>query len=502
MPPKDLQKDRNLIVSSNLKSNDMYSNQPQSNSPNPAVSSDHHVRMYMNEKERLLEAVAKNRKEMEEIKRYIDEKKSTSGKPSTIVDQITEQEKEIKFIDDNNDMKRLKIEKLKKKLREKLEGKRQALEDLEVLRKQIMSNKQYNGELTKLVEEKKEMMLSLTMNLNDNMKKTIISNNDIRLTKLIGNQMDRFQNNYNDIPQIKVSDVSRNVKEIKSGEREQGAKLTYCVGDVKLHSDNLPKEWKLLKNEEDIIRLKFLTLRKQGICYEDEYVKVALKYKDSKENEADFSLRVINIMSSRKLFEISFTNMRNYLIIESEQKMSNLEKNSHIQIDFKIVDAPVNSLPIMQIKITEPDQDNSILINVTLPISLNWFFPLIILSKQQFDYLWTKNPGHFLQSELREMDNTIITSGNDITSLVPQMAHYPSSPHDPPSTASMTTTHIAGVMMKGKICPMKMITTNSNMMYIEMIISDKKQEKTGVSFINLYLYALSMFRYSVPSSHI
>ena len=437
------------------------------------------VAQLLAEKEGLLGALGRQRRELEELQAYLREKTAKSAKQS-VVDHVSELEKELKLLDDNNEAKRMKIQKLRRKIRDRLAAKKATLEQVDDTKSQILAARKHNQELAEVIGEKRSALVSTSLAMNDLMRRTVGSEGDIRLLKVVG---------------------------APGGEQtaEPHQRVTFFPGEVRLHADYLPRDWNLAKTDPDaIVRMKFLTLRQQGLCYEDACMKVAVKRKPDGAGGLCFVVRLINCGPAAKQFQASFLNFGQNVLLGKNGSAAELPPGGHFELEFRVLDPPLNELPRLQVKTADPSARDFLLTNVSLPIALHWHFPSVKLTPPQFDSFWLKGFGHFLQSELREVDRSIIASGADLLALLPAAAEYAGEPrrdatgYSRVTSSDMVSCYVLGLTISSRLAAMKFSLTASGLLFIEMMAASRAEEAVCIHIMNLYLYALCMFRYSVP----
>ncbi len=424
------------------------------------------------EKESLLGAIGRQRRELEELQSHLRDKASHPSRHSSVAEQVSELEKELQLLDDHNEAKKMKLQKLRRKLRDKLAAKKSALERVEEAKSQILQATRQNLELSELIAEKKAQVVSASLAMNELMRRTVSSEADVRLLKLV------------------------------EGPGTQSAspqRLTVYPGEVKLHADYLPHDWSLAKSDEDaIVRTKFLTLRMQGLCYEDERLKVAVKRKPDGSSGVTFVVRLVNCAPGPRRLQAAFLNLDQNLQLGPGPTSADLQPQAHLDLEFRVLQPPLNELPRLQVKASEATARDFLLTHVSLPLALNWHCPAVRLSAQQFEAFWFKGHGHFLQSELREVDRSIAASEADLLALLPAATEYREGGRSASPGAEAVSCCVFGLLLAGRLAAVKVSLTASGLLFLEVLAPSREDEPACLHLVNLYLYALCLFRYSVP----
>ena len=189
-------------------------------------------------------------------------------------------ESELQTIETNNMAKKLKLQQIREQLAAKVEIKQKALKKLDktnelvwLLRQEIKS-KQIDVQL-----KSQELMTGLA-SMNTQLYQSVNTPEDFRLNKLITTGAVQL--------------------------RKVGVDVQVATEEVKLTKESLPKNFVWSSNEEDVTRLKFITLKRRGICYEDSNFRIAIKQSKDSIGGFQFTVRVITKASSEQICSINF----------------------------------------------------------------------------------------------------------------------------------------------------------------------------------------------------
>jgi hypothetical protein len=389
-------------------------------------------------------------------------------------------ENDLKLLDQLTEEKKRRMETLRSTLRDRLLQKQAALKNLEDMKSNVIKLKSGNAELIAQLDQRKSDLISGVIIINNQLQQTVSSPDDFRLLRY-----------------LKDSNIRKG---------DSAARVTYATGELKLSTEILPRGLLSSEDDEEIMRVKYLILKKKGIAFEDAAMKVALKVVQKANHQVEFVMRLINKTGTTQQYEMKLQNERNNFYWSISRKQCTIEPYEFSDFEFSLVDPPLKELPSIQIKqhsLNKPNPDMAIAV-LTLPITINWHYPLVKLTQTQFDHLWLRSPGHYIQTELRELDSVIATSEVDILGLMENLSpckpeqdlfHHPSDAtltvnlaSRPPKAQSL----MAGIHLPCGLAGFKVVISSNNYIYLEMLC-DLRDEVLASAILANILFGLSRF---------
>lgn len=368
------------------------------------------------ERARLTELKKEQKKMLQESQKALKESEESLSKTGQAFpsQKITALENQHKLSEDALEGKQAKLNRLQLQLKDFFELKKDLLQKLASENKTILKLEKENSTLKADISEKKKELL----------KATLASN------KIL-------ENNLKDIDDSRLAKDIRVAKEVG---REPSKSIKVYSSEIKLQESHLPRGWLAGMEEEDVLKLKYLTLIPKGIVYEDQFIKVALKTELNSQMKRIFVMRVINCQEEKKKIDLKFCSNPNWdFAIEGDNKSFTLEGKEEYTFEFRIGKPSYSEIPSVELtSFIESSRAQAVLIplnpksssqtSVTkfaLPISALWYHPLKTINEDQFNKLWPHKQDLYFQTEERELDLLVFNP----FSLRPTPPHPESEPH-------------------------------------------------------------------------
>lgn len=346
------------------------------------------------EKSRLIELLSKAKDKNRQLRNTPRPNKGNKNAiPGFPVEKLDDFESQLTSLKHLEQEKKEKISNAKDRLKESLKKKHDGLIELDNLKNKILNFKENSTKINKELDLKKTELLSETLSYNSQLEKTLNTPEDFRLLRYFKDR----------------SDTS---KQISNDRRE------YCGESVTLTEDNLPRNFITDMEDEDIIRLKFLTAKKKGIFYEDDSLKVAVKQAIKDGKCCGFVLRFISKRDKPEWIDASFAGNHRSFGFSVERRKFEIEPSEFYDLEFVVTKRPDKEVPSIQIKAKKGEADELFITTVTVPIAVNWYYPHVRLAKSQYNYLWNSSKGYLVQSEMREIDKTLFAGEAELLTFI------------------------------------------------------------------------------------
>lgn len=408
-------------------------------------------KMLQNQLKRLLD----KRKELEQRP-----KQNTSDNKNFPLDRLHEYESQIKSMVDVESTKRTSIAAKKQQLKDKLAEKHKGLTNLETDKEKIINRKEQNHLLLIELDNKKSELVNTTLGLNAHIEFTLNTAEDFRLLRYFKEQ-------------------SGNAA---SKSRE------YCPEQVVLSAETLPKGLINENHDTGFLRFKFLISKKKGLIYEDENIKIALKVEMKSENSPLFVLRFMNQKQKTEWVSTMFLNNYQKFKFSVDKRVFEIEPKEYYDLEFEIATPPLDEMPVLQLKSKRGETDSLLVTNLSLPITANWYFPLLRVTASQFSHYWANAHGYLLQTEMREIDHSIFAGEVELLALIDKLVVLPDEEQNYNQARRFGST----MHLPSGLAGMQISVSQASYFYIEMIC-DKRDAAVGKQILLSYLFALSKF---------
>ena len=210
--------------------------------------------------------------------------------------------------------------------------------------------------------------------------------------------------------------------------------VTPQVIRVGLTAADLPKGIASMIDLENVQRLKFLTLKKQGVAFEDERFLIALKLlkvdfgTKSSSPTASFLMRIACKQQVNYDLQIKATinNPRAVNFLSQTEFIANIRPDAYQEFRFTAQGANLDELLSISVdsEIVKANDRAREIHHLCLPVNASWFYPFRRLTQSQFKYLSEEaiEDRLVLQSEIRQLDIRVAKSSTDLIALCPTLS--------------------------------------------------------------------------------
>lgn len=286
----------------------------------------------------------------------------------------------------------------------------------------------------------------------------------------------------------------------------------------------LPKGIASLMEEENLLRLKFLTLKQKGIAFENEKLILAIKVVDvdfeSKESNitGQFLMRIAVKPDIGVNLNIAVNLSKNHPTTSISQTEFNAEigLQSYQEFRFKIRTTSFDELISVKLMCEEAASNSNIstreISYFNMPISITWFYPFQPLTPHQYEYLHQRSNGHemvVVQTEIRQLDHRVAKTASDLKALCPNlrkldptsdpsqnMTQIPNEPIPSQPNGSLNANNKPSTLFAGLFFPenesgcLELILDQSSNFYLQIRVH-QKHRKQAQQLAAMYLLALS-----------
>lgn len=323
--------------------------------------------------------------------------KSSKSKPdaSFPTERLEDFENQLKTLRLVMQQKREKTSQLKDILKKNIIKKHEGLVELENLKQKIVKMKDGTAKLAEELDLRKAELLTETLSYNSQLEKTLNTPEDFRLLRYFKESSDNLS--------------KRDSLEIKRG---------YCAEPVALIEENLPRGFITDMEDENILKLKFLTAKKKGIFFEDDSLKIAVKQVVKEDKVSGFVLRFISKRDHEEWVDVSFAGNHRGFKFSVDKRVFEIEPSDFYDLELDIIKKPEREMPHMQVKTKKGEEQELLITNISIPIAINWYYPHIKLAKSQYNYLWNSSKGYLVQSEMREVDRALFAGEAELLAFI------------------------------------------------------------------------------------
>lgn len=402
-----------------------------------------------------------------QLKKLMDRKREIERTPKASsedhkgfpVDRLQDFEVQVKNLVELESTKKNEISVKKQLLKERLVQKHEGLAALETQKQKILKKKDENHSLLLELDGKKSELVSATLGYNSEIENTLNTPEDFRLLRYFKESLSAAQ---------------------------PTKKREYCPVQVSLSTDNLPKG--LINDQSDacLLRFKYLISKKKGIFYEDGNLKIALKWTAGSDKSIHFVMRFINDNIKKERISTVLLDDSQKFNFSVDKRVFEVEPKEHYDLEFQIGTPVLNELPVLQLKTKRGEYEELMVTNVSLPITANWYYPLLRVTHSQFVHYWDSGRGYLLQSEMREIDNAIFAGEAELLVLIENLVILPDVTHD----VSQARRYGAMIQLAGGLAAMRITVSQWSYFFIELV-SHKNDEYIGRQVMLAYLFALS-----------
>ena len=409
----------------------------------------------------------------QQLKRLLDRRRELEqlpkGQADTLkgfpVDRLHDFEEQMNSLVTVESAKKTEIYQLKQKLKEKLAGKHKGLVDLETLKQKILKKKDDNHLLLLELDGKKSDLVHATLNSNAQIENTLNTPEDFRLLRY-------FKENSFSSPSSKTRE--------------------YSPAQISLTVDSLPRGLISDPSDNGYLRSKFLISKKKGIFFEDENLKVALKYAVRNNNAVFFVMRFINLKPKMEWISTVFLNQSHQFRFSVDKRVFEIEPKEFYDLDFEITSPPLDELPVLQLKTKRGEQASLVITNISLPITANWYYPLLRVTNSQFLHFWNSGHGYLQQTEMREIDGAIFAGENDLLALIDNLIPVKDAQAEADQDRIKAKHYGATMQLTFALAAIRITINHASYFFIE-VLSDKRDAELSRHIAVAYLFALSKF---------
>lgn len=341
------------------------------------------------------------------------------------------------------------VEETKAVLREGLSDKNQVLKLIKETQEAINNLDTQNSRLSKEVEALKAEHIERVYKTKDWFPANTFSDQNIRTLKAVGKELS---------PGVKLSRT-----------------------EVRLTKELIPAAWLQTGDSEEILRYKFLSLRRKGVVLENEGIKLVLKAGGT---AGVFVMRLVNTgpveITGRVELEDKEEPFRSALKPTDFRIAAGGSEDMALTIARPVYDR----LPRLKLRHSSQDSQ-SVVQHLSLPIAATWYHGQQRLSSAQFDQLWHRSGGEYLQTEIRWIDRNVIAGGTELLYLLEGLAACEGQ-------REQVEAYYCGLQLPHALGALKLTLSAEGQLFIEAV-AQQKDHHCLLALLNLYLFSLCQF---------